>query len=487
MRSGDSRPKKGDAIPGSSRRLKPWILYLFFIIAALATYLVRHHVFFWDTVQLGSKHAHFYYETSFSALLLPVDIDSGHPPTFGLYIALMWSFFGKTLPVSHFAMLPFIWGIIYFLWQLGKHIAGERKAGFLLLLAMVDPTLAAQCLLVSPDVVLACFFLMGLFAILQQRNALKALAMLGLAMISMRGMMTVAALFLFEIAIHFSSMRALPKLIFQQIGFYLPAGLFGIAFLGWHYTQTGWIGYHPASPWAPSFAKVDASGFFKNVAVLGWRMLDFGRIVVWMVLIYLLWQNRPIKSVLRFQSIKRFLLLLVIGMLVLTPTLLLYEGLSAHRYLLPIYLSLTMLVFAAIFQIQTQKISQYGTIAIAVIGLLLGNSWIYPDKISQGWDATLAHLPYYQVRSEMLEYIENQQLPLDSIGTAFPEIGLLTFRDLSGRTVGFAEKELSTQAYILYSNVMNDFTDAEIDRLQQHWTPIQTYSRQGVRMVLYRK
>jgi hypothetical protein len=174
-----------------------------FTIAAVAIYLVRYHVFFWDTVQLGSKHAHFYYEHNFATLLLPQEIDSGHPPTFGLYLAALWLIFGKTLPVSHFAMLPFVWGILYFLWKIGKSITEERKALFLLGMAMVDPTLASQCLLISPDVALACFFLMGVYAILQRHKWLKLLAMLGLAMVSMRGMMTVAALFCFEITIYF--------------------------------------------------------------------------------------------------------------------------------------------------------------------------------------------------------------------------------------------------------------------------------------------
>lgn len=472
---------------GSGQRLEPIVLLCFFVLATLATFLVRHHVFFWDTVQLGAKHAHFYYENHFSQLLLPAAIDSGHPPTFGLYLAAVWSLFDKTLPLSHFAMLPFIFGILYFLWKIGTKIAGENKAIFLLLLAIADPTLAAQCLLVSPDVVLACFFLMGVYAVLQNQNLLKALAMLGLAMISMRGMMTVAALFLFEIALHYNNWKTLPKLLLQKMPLYLPAGFFGLVFLGWHYAQTGWIGYHPDSPWAPSFVKVGIQSFMKNVAILGWRMLDFGRIFGWLVLIYLLLFKKNRKLLFENIMFRSFFLFFIICTLVLTPTLLLHTGLSAHRYLLPIYLSLTLLVFTAIFQIQTAKVTQFLHFSIVFIGLSTGNLWLYPDKIAQGWDASLAHLPYYEVRAKMLDYIQTQKLPLDSIGTAFPEIGALKFRDLSGRVEGFAEKDLASQNYILYSNVMNDFTDAEVDALQQHWTPVQTFVRGGVWMILYAK
>ncbi|MFN7115937.1 MAG: hypothetical protein ACK4TA_04010 [Saprospiraceae bacterium] len=466
-------------------RVTRLILPAFLLLATLATYLVRHHVFFWDTVQLGAKHAYFYYEHQFSQFLLPTEIDSGHPPTFGMYLAFLWIIFGKSLAVSHFAMLPFLYGIVYFLWRIGKIISDERYVIFLLLFALADPTLAAQCLLISPDVILTCFFLMGVFAILQKLSFLKALAMLGLAMISMRGMMTVAALFLFNMIMQYHNWKAIPRLLLQTIPYYIPAGLFALAFLGWHYAQTGWIGYHPDSPWAPSFAKVNLQGFIKNIIILGWRMLDFGRVFIWMILLYLLFQQKRYRLLLKQAAIRPFYWLLILCFIVLTPTLLLYQSLSAHRYLLPIYLALTLFTFAVLFAFLDNKKASIIYAFIIIVGLASGNLWRYPDTIAQGWDASLAHLPYYKVRQKMLEYLDNQDIPFNAIGTAFPEIGSRQFRDLSDRVEGFAEKDLATQTYILYSNVMNDFSDAEVDTLQQHWTPLQTFAQGGVRMVLY--
>ncbi len=416
-----------------------------------------------------------------------MDIDSGHPPTFGLYLAALWSLFGKSLVVSHFAMLPFLFGILFFLWQIGKLIAGERNAVFLVLLGIADPTLAAQGILISPDIVLACFFLMAVYAIFEDQKLLKTLALLGLALISMRGMMTVAALFLFEIAIqHKNQIPFLQKWWAIALP-YFPAGLFGIVFLSWHYIQTGWIGYHPDSPWAPSFDGVGIVGFIKNIAVLGWRLLDFGRIFLWLFLIFVLFRRSAVQFSRRHPSIPLLFKLLFACFLALTPTLLMYQALSAHRYLLPIYLSLSILAFALLFTtFQERKTAVFYTL-LMVLGLASGNFWVYPDKIAQGWDASLAHLPYYKVRSDMLAYLQQQSIPLEAIGTAFPEIGALQFRDLSDRLEGFAEKDLVAQPYILYSNIMNDFSDEEIDQLKQHWTPLKTYARHGIFMTLYTK
>ena len=78
-----------------SKKLLPTILT--FLTSAIIILLVQDHVFFWDTVQLGAKHAYWYYENNFQSLLLPTEIDSGHPPLFGMYLAFCWLLFGKSL------------------------------------------------------------------------------------------------------------------------------------------------------------------------------------------------------------------------------------------------------------------------------------------------------------------------------------------------------------------------------------------------------
>jgi hypothetical protein len=84
--------------------------YLIFLILLSATV---SYPFFWDTIQLASKQAHFFYETGFHSIILPNEIDSGHIPSLGIYLALLWKIMGKSLIVSHLAMLPFVMGIVF--------------------------------------------------------------------------------------------------------------------------------------------------------------------------------------------------------------------------------------------------------------------------------------------------------------------------------------------------------------------------------------
>ena len=147
---------------------------------------------------MASQHAQFFYETSFSTLLLPDEMDSGHPPTFGFYLAIVWKTFGKSLTNSHLAMLPFLFGIIWQAWRVGARLLGEGWAYLFMLVMCVNPVLASQCVLVSPDLALVFFFLMALNGIFRENKILLSFAILGLSAVSMRGMMVVAALYFLQ-------------------------------------------------------------------------------------------------------------------------------------------------------------------------------------------------------------------------------------------------------------------------------------------------
>src|SRR5262245_17704487 len=97
--------------------------------------------------------------------MLPEDLDSGHPPTFGLYLALAWKLFGRSLAVSHFAMLPFLLGIALQAYQLVSRFAPRAMAVWGTLFVLAEPTLATQSILMSPDIVLIFLYLLALNAL----------------------------------------------------------------------------------------------------------------------------------------------------------------------------------------------------------------------------------------------------------------------------------------------------------------------------------
>lgn len=455
----------------------------YYLLFGLLCFLCRNNIFFWDTYQLCGKQAWALYENGLTQWILPSKIDSGHPPLFGFYHALLWKIFGPNLWVSHFAMLPFLCGIVYFFYRIGAHFLDEHKAAFLLPLLLVDPVFMGQAVLASPDIVLLCFMLMCLYGILTQSKAFIIVGAIFLGLISMRGMMVLAALILFDLYLQ------LPSKSLRQISIstarYLPAILLVVSFLLFHYIKTGWLGHHEDSSWAESFAYVDFGGGVRNTAVYIWRLLDFGRVFLWAGIILILilgplsWKDPKVKK-----------LLCIIGLLtlIITPVLLIHKGLVLHRYLLPILLLLSVLFWYMLFSSDLSKNVRQWIWSLVLIGMFTGNFWVYQKHISQGWDSTLGHLPYYSLRNQMINYLNTENINLQTVGTAFPNIGNLKNFDPSSSDDGFKKYDLKEDQYIFYSNIYNDFTDQELEALSSStWKEEKHLQYFPVCVILYKR
>jgi hypothetical protein len=452
----------------------------------LLTWWVSGNPFFWDTVQLASKHAHFFYDNNFSVLTLPNEIDSGHPPAWGMYIALSWKFFGQTLPVSHFMVLPFQLGIVIQSYLLFRKLLPEKNVGWAMLLLLADSTLLAQSTLVSPDVALVFFYLLGMNAMMSGRKGLLTAAALGLGIISMRGMMCAVALYFSDLIWNVKkSDGSILKQAAQKLLPYIPAALAALAWLIWHYSETGWIGYHDNSPWAGSFERVGLVGMIRNVALMGWSFLDFGRVWIWLtalLIVVLAWNK-----IISLRSDKwKLAALAIIPVLCFAPSMITHKHLVGHRYLLIPILFFAVAVITHLAQIQSFRLRN-SLIIILAAGLLTGNLWRYPQGVATGWDATLGHLPYYSLRNEMLNYMNENKIPVSETGSSFPNLASFKEIDLSSDTTRFREKDLDRDNYIFYSNVYNGFTDEEFHSLQTNWHIEKELNCYPVKIILYKK
>lgn len=421
-------------------------------------------------------------------------MDSGHFPLMGIYLAVLWSVFGKSLLVSHLAMLPFLLGAWYFLLRVGHFFLGENTAWLLVVFTFLDPVFAGQTVLVTPDIAVICFFLAALDAVLQQRKIRLAVSAILLAALSMRGMMIVLALYFFSLAAQvivsgkspFTNPKKAFLFLWKNAVPFIPSGLLSLAFLAAHYQHAGWVGYHADSPWASAFVKVDFQGFVKNCAVLTWRILDFGRVFLLLIAFFFFLKFYARGKRNGFPK-KSLLAVSLIGTctVCLTPSVLIHQGLLLHRYLLPLLFALNL---SALYLIVKSKSTRKNLLlGLAFIGLSTGNLWVYPKGIAQGWDATLAHIPYYSLRAEMIDYLEQEGIDFATVGSAFPNISGFEYIDLSPRTKNFSRYNIEESKYILYSNVMNDFTDSEIEALEEDWREVKKIRSGGVCFILYER
>jgi len=461
------------------------ILLGYLIVAAIFS-LTLNNSFFWDTVQLGSKHANYFYKNNFNRILLPDIIDSGHIPSFGMYLALIWKIFGRNLIISHLAMVPFILGILWQLNKVVKKFIHNEYTGWAFLLVLLDPTLLSQISLVSPDVPLVFFFLLGLNSIIDNRKVLLSISIIFLFLTSMRGMMVSFCLLIIDIIYYVTWSESLKKIVpilLKRTSVYIPALIIFISYASFHYIKKGWIGFHNDSPWAESFEFVGFKGILFNMGILGWRIVDFGRIGIWIVFLILILKFKA--SILENKESRILILVFMILLIFLPINMLWANNLLGHRYLLPIYLSFSLLIAHFLFKQEMDKKLRLALIYIWLLLLTTGNFWIYPDKISQGWDSTLAHLPYYKVRQQALGYLDEQKIDLQNVQSFFPNIAVIDDIDLNHDYRKLMEFN-NNRDYVLYSNVFN-INDEDYNIIKSQYLIIKQFKKGPIHFDVCRK
>lgn len=85
--------------------------------------------------------------------------------------------------------------------------------------------------------------------------------------------------------------------------------------------------------------------------------------------------------------------------------------------------------------------------SILFLGLVTGNLWIYPKEISQGWDATLAHIPYHSLRLEAINYLNKENINVEDVASFFPNLTKLDFVDFKGDTRSFQKFNKKTSTF----------------------------------------
>ncbi len=480
-------------MPTSGKKYKELFLYSapFFAAAIFLTALVQNNAFFWDTIQLASKHAHWYYENNFSYFFLPNNMDSGHFPIFGMYVAICWKIFGRSLMVSHWSMFPFIIGAIWQTARLVTFYFPKKLRLIIMALLLSDAVLISQFSIVSPDIILMFAFIFCLNSIIREQKTLILLSSIPLAIISMRGFMVLAGLGLAHALIIISAEKKFDiGLLIKKLSIYFPAIIIISTFFVLHQLNKGWFAYHSDSPWASCFQRSDFYGILYNIGIAIWRFIDYGKVSLFLLLGGLIfWQIRTFG----FKAMKNIIIqeknpLIFLSTVFITtvPILLLYKILLGHRYLMPfiflVFLSFSYLIVKTEMKNKLRKI----LILIVIMSNITGHFIIYPTKISQGWDATLAHLPYYELRQKMITFINENNIAYKETGTAFPakESGYIT--DLNKDKRQFAELDLEKNNYIIHSNIFNDFSDEQLLALEK-LKLIKEYKTGRIFMKLYKK
>jgi uncharacterized membrane protein len=441
---------------------------------------------FWDNVLFGSEVGKDLFQNGiFKWSSISLNHDAGHPPFLATLLATGWKLFGKSLSTSHLIMFPFIFGL---LWQLFSFVSFFIKEKYLkigaFILVISDPTLLSQFVLVGPEIIQLFFFFLALNSILRNNIYLKIIGLAFLGIVTYRGMMLCAGLFIIEGAIHIMIKKRTCKSFFSKntILTYLIAATPACLYLTWRIITKGWLISHPLEIWGSamefSSAKDFLMNFGRNILVLGYQFTDFGRMILMLFIIITFYIKR--KNIV-WAKYNYLLIIAVFSTIVIYSVSLLIKNTMGHRYYIVSYLSLALLSFILIKEYKMRKILYAGLLT----SLLLGNLIVYSDSFAQGWDSSLAHLPYWSLRKTAINYMDDKKLPVTETASFFPNRTSIDNIDLNGDIRPFTGFS-GTEKYVFYSNVYN-LSDEDLKTLHQYYHILKSFEKHNVRIEIMQK
>jgi hypothetical protein len=163
------------------------------------------------------------------------------------------------------------------------------------------------------------------------------------------------------------------------------------------------------------------------------------------------------------------------------------KNLMGHRYLIPIYLTFSLLVASMLFSSFVENKFKFFAFLFWACCLIGGNFIVYPDKIAKGWDSTLAHLPYYSLRHQAIAFIDNENIDYQEVQSFFPNLASMNLIDLNGNERRFTFYN-GKGKYVFYSNVFN-VTDLEYDEIhdQRNYECIRKFESNQVFIHIFKK
>lgn len=440
----------------------------------------RNNFFFGDNISQLSVPANYYYNNNFDTLYLPSEITTGHQPFFGMYLALGWKFLGKSIPITHWLLLPFVFGTAYQFLKFIIFFSKKRTSSYLIfLICILDSVLISQLSLLTFEIPHIFFFIATLNALLRKEKLWTSIFFTGLCLVSLRATMSAIGIvlfyFLYEIFV-------LKKFNFKNYSVFISGILAFITFLFTFYYDHGWIIHNTVSNnWENSGKLTNFKGVLWNFGILFWRLIDLGRIIFWILSLIIVHQIFKFKKI--DKNFSTIFLIAITQFLVFFAVIIPSENFITHRYLLPFSIVFEVVVcYWFINFLPKQKIFIFYIFLFVLIGYI----WVYPEKISKGWDAMPAHVSYYRLRNDAVDYLEKNNIAIEKTGSSFPNLNTFENTTLVPSQKKFKEIDLENDDYILYSNVFNE-SDEVIDTLHsQNFKKIFSEKEGFVEVAIYK-
>lgn len=426
---------------------KHLVLWVTLVLYAIGVLLLSNKAFFWDSIQVISHPATLLYESGFSNWTLPEGTETDNLPLSAV-LALWWMIFGRNLFSTHILFGIFGALLIWQIYGLCRDVLPrdrQKALPWLFVLVMSDAALVTQILVPMFDAVMLLAAVWLMRAVLKDNKGGMIAASICLVLLRSRGVFLCAGFGLMYLILH-----GFPK----ALKVFLPAFLTTVALLVLQiFTQSKLFGIDENS-----VMHLAAPSRILHNALFGMPrfLLESGRLFVWAVLFVLIrklgWKH-SMQIIPRPVSIG-FLCFFVILTVMTVP----FKNPFGPRYFIILFVLLELMAGLLIFEVMPLRKARWIALALTVL-LWSGHGMRYPEGIAVSWDTTLAHLPYYSLREEVKDYMQEKGISPHEVRAGFPYARTMDLTDLNGREKGaIAYEEFSqsdTAQYILYSNISN--------------------------------
>jgi hypothetical protein len=173
----------------------------------------------------------------------------------------------------------------------------------------------------------------------------------------------------------------------------------------------------------------------------------------------------------------------LISLLLLTTS---FSNPSGARYFLVPFVFLILGV--CLYMEQFSRKTQVKLGLLICIALLSGNAWIYPERYSNDWDSSMKVLPFFQLKKELIQFVQEKKIDPSDIATQFPLTDPLALTDLSSAHIQFMnalDGPISKFRYYLHSNVCNTDLLPQIEQIKNKWVVLKELNCGQVYIRLY--
>lgn len=442
--------------------------------------------YFWDNTQHTSIEAHWYYLTDFQSFFIPKTnseygiVSTGAPVFLPLLTAFLWKTIAYKVWISHALILVISAFLLYNTRQLAKNLFPEKHSAIVAIIILLESSILTQFSIAGPDFILFTTFVITIRGVFENKPGIILFGAPVLFLISTRGTFTGSIVLVSHLILNILSNSSKKPNFIRLLLPYLPALILTTVYYGSYFYYMGWFftdsGFGEAHKAPDSFKLVTG-----NILDLGLRLLENGRIIFWIIAGisgYKLIRNKLILSEQSKFMVILFTLLTMLYVLFACITKMPF----LTRYFMP---HILLLILFGMLYIVNHTSNKSIYIVLILLFEISGHFWIYPEKMTKIWDSTLAHMPFYSLREECYDYINEHDIDYNDISAGFCMYDNRQFYDLTPNTGEIIGRDMNRK-YFIYSNISN-IPDDDIVKFKDpvRWKPLNKFEKWPVTIILY--